>query len=548
MIYRRLISILVAGICLLVMEACRDYDGYMDIVTDEVPAGSQDSYVNFTFTVSTGKTPGSVTRADEKPLGGENGDGREAGFERENAVTGVTIVFYQNPDGINATASSTPSVAVTKVKLVKYYPVTLVASVPQGTEYPEKQDEAIYTTGEQKIDAADGFDFTGKYRVLVIANADLTSGTDRISAGDDLSVVRDKVISSALYTGTGLRSDANTFLMTSENDIELDFAGAGVKTVVKTGSLTKEVYSFTGLRIERMAARIDFSTQYDYYNDPGTWSEQAYGAVYKTKDKSNNNYAFPGYVYPVYKATDFDGKPTSNDRFVLTAIVPFNLSLTNTGCNEYLFKRVLDIPESTPVITYLKDEEPSWVIDPDRESKTSTSTAHPSYFDYNLTTLSATESHTDLVGLGNCMTMESFQSSPANYLLKVSGDNTADNLIIGYPKENTLLPESPLYYYATGIAIEGYYYPGDDATKTPMRCVYVGYLRHHGEGTSYDVEDIKSLDKAKTCKTNQIMNFGVVRNNIYRVTIHKVNERGATIKIKIEEKHWRHVDNPAIYI
>lgn len=537
MIYRRLINILIASICLFVMQACHDYDEY--IVMDELSVGPQNSYFNFTFTVSTGKTPGTATRVGETPAGGENGDGREAGFERENAVTGVTLVFYQNSDGINATASSTPALNATQIKLVKYFPVRLESRDPQGTVYEGKQDEAFYTTGNQKIEMTDGLDLKGKYHVLVIANADLTTGDNKISKDDYLNDVRNKVYGLALYSGTGLKSSATNFIMTSENDVELDFAAEGVKSSVVEGSVTKEVYSFTGLRIERMAARIDFSTQYNYKEG----LIDKYGAEYKTLDKSSNLYIYPGYVYPVYKSTDSDGNPTSPDRFVVTAIVPFNLSLTNTGCNEFLFKRV----DNSGTISYLADESPSWVIDPNRADKTST-TSHPLYFDYNLTTLSAAGSHSDLVNLGNCVTMESFQSSTANYPLKVSDDNTADNLIIAYPKENTLLPDSRLYYYATGIAIEGYYYANDDATKSPTRYVYVGYLRHHGEDTSYDVEEIQSLDKTKTGITDHIMNFGVVRNNIYRVTIYRVNEKGARLKIKIEEEKWRHVDNPTIYI
>ena len=517
------------------MQACRDCDE--NIVNGDLSAGQQNSYVNFTFTVSTGTTPQNITRSGEKPAGGENGDGREAGFERENAVTGVTLIFYQNPDGINATASSTPALSDTKVKLVKYFPVRLESRDTQGTIYNDKQDEAHYTTGNQKIEKTDGLDLKGKYRVLVIANVNLTT---EISAGNELSVVRDKVYSAALYSGTGLMSNATNFIMTSENDVELNFLAEGVKSTVVEGSSTKDIYSFTGLRVERMAARIDFSTQYNYKEGV----TDKYGADYKTQDKSSHDYLYPGYVYPVYKSTDSDGNPTSPDRFVVTAIVPFNLSLTNTGGSEYLFKRV----DNSGTISYLTDEAPSWVIDPNRSSKTST-TEHPTYFDNNLAaveaTMSATDPHTALANLG--VTTASYQTSSAKYSLAVSGTNTADNLIIAYPKENTLLPDSRLYYYATGIAIEGYYYPNDDATQTPTRYVYVGYLRHNGEDAFYSVEDLESLDKSKTCKTGQVMNFGVVRNNIYRISINKVNEKSA-LELSIKVKNWDKFTHDIIYM
>ena len=55
-------------------------------------------FINFSISVNTGNNP---TRAGETPLGGENGDGREAGFHRENTVTGATFFFYQDDNGIN---------------------------------------------------------------------------------------------------------------------------------------------------------------------------------------------------------------------------------------------------------------------------------------------------------------------------------------------------------------------------------------------------------------------------------------------------------------
>ena len=517
---------MIAGFCLLALPACHDYDDC--IVAEE--SGPQESYVNFTFTVSTGKE--SVTRAT--PAGGENGDGREAGFERENEVTGVTLVFYQNPDGINATSSSTPAIDDTKIKLVKYYPVWIEigSRKTQGTLYTTKEDEAIYTTGNQKIDESDGLDLRGIYHVLVIANADLTT---EISKGDALSAVRDKVYSSAIYSGNGLRDNATNFVMTSENDVELNFAAGGVKSVVKEGALTKEFYSFTGIRVERMAARIDFSTQYSYK----VGSVDKYGAEYKTKDKNGVDYPYPGYVYPVYKSADTPGNPTSSDRFVLTAIIPFNLSLTNTGCGEYLFKRTDDA-----TAPYLADETTSsWVIDPDRSSKSAAD--HPTYFDYNLSAIVTNKA--DLTSLTNRFTTASFQGTSALYPLKVSGTNTVDNMIIAYPKENTLLPESPLYYYATGIAIEGYYYVEDDATSTPTRFLYVGYLRHQGEDVSYTIDEVDDLDPTATGDPSLAMNYGIVRNNIYRIFINKVNEKSA-LKLSIKVKKWDPYIHEYIYM
>jgi hypothetical protein len=44
------------------------------------------------------------------------------------------------------------------------------------------------------------------------------------------------------------------------------------------------------------------------------------------------------------------------------------------------------------------------------------------------------------------------------------------------------------------------------------------------------------------------MNYGIVRNNIYRVKIEGFTPLEGVLKVTIEEKHWRHVDNPTIYM
>ena len=140
-------------------------------------------------------------------------------------------------------------------------------------------------------------------------------------------------------------------------------------------------------------------------------------------------------------------------------------------------------------------------------------------------------------------------SSTGKFDLTVGG-KTAEDIIVAYPMENTLRPTSELYYYATGIAIVGYYYVGGSGAGTRM--VYLGYLRHQGDLASYDINSSATeLSKTATMGETKAMNFGIVRNNIYRVSIESISpitSSDGTIKIKIEEEKWRHVDNPEIYI
>jgi len=120
-----------------------------------------------------------------------------------------------------------------------------------------------------------------------------------------------------------------------------------------------------------------------------------------------------------------------------------------------------------------------------------------------------------------------------------------DNVIIAYPRENTLMPSSHLKKYATGLAFEVKYYPSAD--DEPTTCVYYHYLRHQGELStgSYQAKQWADLSDTETGSSTVSMNHGIVRNNIYRVSIDIVQ---GTIKIIIEEEKWRHVDNPTIYI
>ena len=134
------------------------------------------------------------------------------------------------------------------------------------------------------------------------------------------------------------------------------------------------------------------------------------------------------------------------------------------------------------------------------------------------------------------------------YTQTMSSDANKNGGIITlcYTKENTLLPTSYLKKYATGIAFEGYYYEGS-LEGTPEHRVYYHYIRHQGEqSTEYEAKQWRGLSDTETSTTGVPMNIGIVRNNIYRISIKGVGQ--GTLKIQVQETKWRHVDNPTIYI
>ena len=459
------------------------------------------SYINLTIAVSNGNSH-SRTRDGEKPTAGEDGDGREAGFERENAVTGITLILYQSDaNGINTTTDPT-------LDLVRYFPVTKVSGTVASPI------EAKYTTGLQLIGKY-GVAFAKEYHAIVIANYDMTGSlTEGTSTLDD---VRTATLEAVHSGGNDYKSAANlytNFIMSSEQDNILDFTDDDVMTEDASGDRTYNFDDDThALVIERMAARIDF------------WSK---GGTY------DNTYTTPGYVYIPVKS---DGTTPSEDRFVVTRITPFNL---NNG-NEYLLKRSNDASGK-----YLADEAENgktYIIDPSTSTKTGSST--PTTF---VNALSGIASSTDLSGNDYCHTIASLHGLAS----ASSAIDSKENIVICYPMENTLPDASPLYYYATGIAIEGDYYVGNNNKTVGEHRIYFGYIRHQGDkSTSYDALLPSELDATVKTSNGKPMNFGIVRNNIYRISIDKVIEKtpdALRLKIKIEEEKWRHVDNPTIYI
>ena len=468
-VLRKTYRLLTLATGLFLLSACSSEEVWEDLKKMEAS-----QYINLTLYVSDSE---SVTRS---PQGGEDGDGREAGFfDRENRVTGITLILYKG---------SGPNDATAKVDFVKYYTVTEEGHDPQLTPYNYNasstfRSEARYTTGDRPIETGE-LDFTATYHALVIANKNLTSsctvGTTKIS--EVLSMQTDAVLTNTTPTTPWT---AENFVITTERDATIDFTTIP-QTVKKAEN--KIVYNvMEPLLIERLSARIDFCTK---------------GATYDDSKK--------GYKYNVGSSTDI---------FVVTRITPFNLY----NENEYLFKRVQDTWTGTPVTTYLGDETlTNYVVDPNTEDKDNANT-----FSYlsPLVDFKATPSDYGLYMDGDVLTKSTFTDANGN-----------NNVIIAYPRENTLMPTSHLKKYATGIAIEGNYYV--EGVGTPMKYVFYTYLRHQGEELlgNYDAVQWKDLSDTQTCKDGVAMNFGVVRNNIYQVSINSVSTKDLGLEIKV--KKW----------
>lgn len=494
-----------AAVMLLTLLACScqlimgDDDCEADII------GTANQYINITISVSASDSP--ATRAN--PTGGEYGDGVEKGDDRENEVSNITLIFFQDNAGVNTTNANT------EVLFVKKYNVHEATSADYPYSHTHKNtepttgyydNEVVYTTGNQPLkDLA--LEIGQTYQMLVVANAD-----PLVAAGDKIVDVRNKVFDLA-YSGTGVGVNATDFVMSSETAATITLSNPEV-----ISDKNEIIYYFECIHIERLAARIDF------------WANKSNG--YKTS-ADNAAYIIPGYEYKVWKSTDTT-EPTSLDRFVLTSITPFNL---NNG-NEYMLKRTNDATDY-----YLHDEVASgenanWVIDPYTTGKNGST--HPAYLVSTLTSVTTTFANAYNVTMAGQQT----------YKLEIGTGAQKDDIIVSYAKENTLRPngDTPLYYYATGLAFEGYYY--ENGTGMGERRVYYHFIRHQGEqDTPYDAYTTTNIEDAKTtpCPSSPAMNFGIVRNNIYRISIDKITEDN-TMEMKIKVKKWDKFTHEAIYM
>lgn len=195
---------------------------------DTAPSGgggmSASSYVSLSF-ASQQSTP---TRSN--PTGGETGDGQEKGQANENEIKSAVAFFYQGSgtDGVNS-SGTTPIMAVATFNVRSY------------TE-PGNGIDRTYTTTPQQVDLDDG-----TYNVLVVVNpgADWWTGQSLT-----LADVRNHIQTTA-WTASG--SDYSDFVMTSAADATLTLNSNPESDPAKAT-----------VNVERMAARLDYKAEASY--------------------------------------------------------------------------------------------------------------------------------------------------------------------------------------------------------------------------------------------------------------------------------------------
>lgn len=218
--------------------------------TSDLPLPSKDmkAYLQVKVTVE-GSGDTRASRAAKGPQGGEGGDDREPGINKENDVNSLTVLLYESDKDDLSDDNAIIDYVYTFTNLNKV--ITSSGS------------DATYTTVPREIDAS----IVGKnYHVIVIANAD--DMTSRCK-GKKISKVRDLQMSKVCTRDADITKFSN-FIMSSKKDAMIDFTKEGSET---------NPYQVT-VDIERLAARIDIIPNADY-DDTGK------GYYYNVMDGTN---------------------------------------------------------------------------------------------------------------------------------------------------------------------------------------------------------------------------------------------------------------------
>ncbi len=264
-------------------------------------AGGGTAYVSVRLLVA----PPEATRLG--PAGGNDGDGREPGLERENAIGNATLLLYRQTNaasGLNGDGSAIVEQAV-------HFPALTPSA--DGTAYTSPAAECgIAATG-------------GEWHAIVVANMGDVSHEYR---GKTVAEVRDDIIDEAWATANDAEQ-CHSFAMASAED-------AALRPTTGDGSRANPYTISTS--VERLAARIDIAP------GSGAWSQT---------DKT--------YTYRVLT----EGGTDTGDRFVLRSVTPVNVM----AAGSYLLKRVCG--EGGTDIEYLGAEtadgqgrQTNWVLDP----------------------------------------------------------------------------------------------------------------------------------------------------------------------------------------
>lgn len=541
---------------------------------------SATSYVSLSFA----SPQGAPTRAN--PTGGETGDGLEKGQANENAITSAVAFFYQGTgqEGVN-------SGGTTLIKAVVSF-----NNIGNGTDENSTGVDRTYTTSPQQVDLENG-----TYNVIVVANPGADWWTGKSLTLDD---VRDHIQTTA-WTASG--SDYSDFVMTSAADATLTLnsnpesnpatAEVNVERMAArldyktTGTYTCDDPAYPGATVEitgaalvnnltagsyllkRVAADVngvptylgnetpDAGVQTNYVLDPWT----------AVKTSANNNFTIGGETKTAEDLYgEWFGNISQNPNYWAAYVQPG----TSVSDGAETWQRIGYTLENTTAADEAGERYSTGVVfkakfHPAKVTSytNSTYTDGATFFAYGKTLYASMEDmmigfyghkfDNGFSGIQNCKTWDDVKSfiestllgnDPSgyrDYLLKQVNDHQGESLTqteltslewsnymlneCGYSKDENGKVVLDQNSKVTRIALQPY----GTRTYEDATCYYTWWVRH-----SNDNDDTKK----------GIMEYAIVRNNIYKLTVNSIYSLGDPVpgdeelNVKVYVNNWLLLD------
>lgn len=512
--------------------------------------GADNGNIHLSMTVMIENEDETASRANNTigPKGEDDGDGNVNAFESEYKVENATLLIYQcGNDEMKLYDDKTGK----PVETHYFDSFTQVKSSSDDSEVtnPQPLKNAYYKSAEQVLPQSTKIgDNKTDYRCLIITNAgDVRSKYEAMT----LQQAKDDILAdvwSGAKPGVAVQYGENNvvtnfgkFVMT--NDQSHGFSGDNFK-----GKGTKENPYVIFEKILRAGARIDFVVLNNNNSEKkgDTKAIDDYdNYVYDEASKTAR------YIYPVKEDNNVKGY------FVLTHVLPFNCQKQGTYFLKRTSDKATDITKTD--LGYLNNAvekvdgnlaDTNYILDPYWTDKVK-GTDISSYYNNYLST--ANISQAGLIEKFN--NWDSYKVKPSIGEAEVPKANQADTkktgyYVVTYTQENTT-PDNSLAY-ATGLLLRGTYYPLDqwktssgstlvepltliDNAKGKEK-VFRYYIRHSDPLNKFNQSGVHSDVSSATAMT-----FGIVRNNIYRVSIERVeisDQQELTITPKIQVRKW----------
>lgn len=385
--------------------------------TSDLPLPSKDmkAYLQVKVTVE-GSGDTRASRATTEPQGGEDGNGREPGINKENDVNSLTVLLYKsNKDDLSDDNA-----------IIDYvYTFTNLTKATTSTS----GIDATYTTVPKEIDAAI---VDKNYHVIVIANAD--DMTSRCK-GKKISEIRDLQMSKVCTRDADITKFSN-FIMSSKKDATIDFTTEGSET---------DPY-VVNVDIERLAARIDIIPN-------ATYDAASNAYYYDVKDGANVIGGFKlESVTPskVLTKGEYLIKRVSSAAAV-SAVTYFGLEemdATTKASTNYV---VCPWTKDRTGLTLAKAEGPASLYKVKETTSTSTAVGKASYIlDYvmeNTTTNNAEDYSTGLIFKGKYYEASDWDATNHRPIASATGTDKEYTYTIRHSDPNGTGPSTaPMYY------------------------------------------------------------------------------------------------------